>query len=239
MKKNELNEGLFDQVLKYAADSEMEHMADRYPSDQELDALVSFSPAFEKRMERFFRQKRADARIPFQSRTMMKAGAAAVLFLALSAVVVFNVDALRQPVMNMFVEWGNESTKISVGRVTADYSAVSDQLSDVYLPEYLPEGFAVGSLTRTEDAYRAEYLNANGTKMVFQSYQPGNNADFSPEGAKAQEVTVNDGPALLLMSSDQYTLIFRYDQHDFALTISAPVEREELFDTAASLKYWP
>jgi hypothetical protein len=239
MKKNELNDSLFDQVLKYVADSEMEHVADSYPSEEELDALVSFSPAFEKRMKKFFRLKRWDARTSFQPKAMMKVGAAAVLFLVFSAVVVFNVDALRQPVMNMFVEWGNESAKIQVGQVTADYSAISDQLSDVYLPEYLPEGFSAGSLTRAEDSFRMEYLNANGTRMVFQSYHPGNNADIKLEGVQAQEITVNDEPALLLVASDQYTLIFRYDGHDFALSISAPVDREELFDTAASLKYWP
>ena len=143
MKQSELNDKILDQVLQYAAEKEIDDLCEGLPSDEELNAKISLSPSFEDRMENLFKSERRKQSYRKAGKSALRVAAVVFVLLAVSTTVIFSVEAFRVPFLNLFSDTKKDSTTISVEKRTVDYKAFSEQAKGLYLPSYMPDGYAV------------------------------------------------------------------------------------------------
>lgn len=235
MNKHELNKNMLDQILKYAAEQKMDDMANDYPSDTDLDKTVSFSPGFEKRMNEIFKKSRKKSRAVRNRKILLRAGIAAVLFLAVSTTIVFSVDAIRVPLLNLFTEVGQESTTTHVVGDKANYDAFADQIHGLFLPTYIPVTYTVKTIKVAGQHYAVEYQNPKGEVIQMQKFADGDTLGLDNENVQVQEMTVNGEPATCYSKNEFNTLLFKYNKNLMLLTGHIP--QETIVQIAQSMKY--
>jgi len=230
MKKYELNEKIFDEVLKYTAANHVEETENQWPSEEELATRYTFSRTFEKKMQQLFAEQKRRAQISKTKRTAVKIAAAFLIFITASIVLVMNVDALRVRVLNFFSDRSEISTIFSIGN---DKEAFPET-QGVSLPAYLPRGYTIVSFKTTDNYYLAIYKDSVGNEIILEKLSGGFAAGIDSESAYTENVTVNDQPAKYFEKNNIGTLIYKYDESVYLL--SASLIKDELVKIAESMQ---
>ena len=217
MKKYELNEKIFDEVLKYTAANHVEETENQWPSEEEF-TRYTFSERLKKMQQLFAEQKRR-AQISKTKRTAVKIAAAFLIFITASIVLVMNVDALRVRVLNFFSDRSEISTIFSIGN---DKEAFPET-QGVSLPAYLPRGYTIVSFKTTDNYYLAIYKDSVGNEIILEKLSGGFAAGIDSESAYTENVTVNDQPAKYFEKNNIGTLIYKYDESVYLLSASLRV----------------
>lgn len=235
MYKQELNEKILDEILKYAAEKSIEEMADKFPTDEELEKEVIFRPEFKDRMSKFFTHIKRRERTRLFGRTMLKVGACTVAVLIVFSTVVFSVDAVRVSFLNIFSVKDDESTTIHVDDGTANYDAFSDKIHGIYLPSYIPASYSVQDVEKYDTYYYVIFANADGDKIKLQNLLGDSSSGVDNEGATVETITVNNENAQYFSKDGENILIFKYNKNVFKLTTS--LSKDELIKMAESMEY--
>lgn len=228
MNKQELNDRLLDEVIRYAVAELVEEEASRLPSNEELKSIYTPSARLEAKMQKLFKQQRRREQFARIRKTALKAAAVVLVFLAVSFFTIMNVDALRVRFMNYISERGDKSTTIRVNNNDNSYSAE-------ILPTYLPDGYKNVQLEIKSDYYFAVFKNDNGDKIVLRRLGEGTTAGIDTENAYAETITVNGYNAEYYYKDGTGILIYKYKSNVFILTGSIP--KDELIKIAESMKY--
>lgn len=235
MDKHELNEQLFDQILKYAIEKRMDGMANDFPSDNELEREITLSSGFQKRMIAFFKKlKYKESFLSFRKKSM-KAGIIAAASFIICFSVVSNVDALRVPFLNFFNDINKQSTTIRVNDGDGLYSSFGDQIKGLYLPNYIPELYKVKSINKADNNYIVTFVNSDGEIIKLRSMIGESTLGVDTENAEIMQLTVNGGIAQFYSKNGKNTLIFEYDNNAYVLDGLIP--KDELIKIAESMKY--
>lgn len=235
MNKDELNEKVFDQFLKYAAEQSIDKMAQKFPSDEELKRTITFSPEFEKRMQDFFKKAKRKDMAEANRKKLIKIVVPAAVFIVICFTVVSNVEALRVPILNFFDNISKQSTSIEIQDNQDYYSAFSDQIKGLYLPEYIPATYKIKSIDKASNIYTVHFENDSGGYIDFSSLKSGSFAGIDSESADSEKLTVNGQSAQLFIKNNLTTLVFEYDQNAFMVDGILP--ESELIKIAESIKY--
>jgi len=235
MNKHELNEKIFDQLLKYAAEEKMDSMANDFPSDDELERAISFTPDFQKRMNAFLKKMKNKERfLSFRKKTM-KAGIIAAASSMICFSVVSNVDALRVPFLNFLNDINKQSTTIRVNEGDGLYGSFGDKIKGLYLPSYIPELYKVKSINKADNNYIVTYVNSDGEIIKLRSLIGESTLGVDTENAEIMQLTVNGNMAQFYSKNEQNSLIFEYDNNAFILDGLMP--KDELIKIAESMEY--
>jgi len=160
MRENMLPEEFFYDLAARASDRMMEEL----PSEEELSRKLTFSPAFERRMELFLANPRS-ARAHDHRAWRVLAIAAAVIILLISALM--SVSAVREAVFKFFAT-------IYEKYIVVWYVPEDDMLTapEVILefrePTYIPLGYNRTSEEKTELFHVISYMNADGHVLLFE-----------------------------------------------------------------------
>ncbi len=230
MKKYELNEKIFDEVLKYTAANHVEETENQWPSEEELATRYTFSRTFEKKMQQLFAEQKRRAQISKTKRTAVKIAAAFLIFITASIVLVMNVDALRVRVLNFFSDRSENSTIFSIGN---DKEAFPET-QGLSLPAYLPSDYTMVSLEITDDYYLAIYKDSVGNEILLEKLSGGFVAGVDSEDAYTENIVVNGQPAKYFEKNNIGTLIYKYDESVYLL--SASLIKDELVKIAESME---
>ena len=234
MNKYELNEQIFDQVLKYVAEEKMENMAKDFPSKDELDSKIMLSSEFKKNMERFIKKLKHKERTLNFGKRFLKVGVIAVACMLVCFTAVYNVEALRVPFLNFFNNINQQSTTIHVQDDENLYSSFGDQIKGLYLPDYIPELYKVKSINRVDKNYNVLFKNSDGLTIELRAMAGGSSAGVDSENADAIQIIVNGEQAQYYSKNGDNILIFEYDANAFLL--DGPISKEELIKIAESMK---
>ena len=235
MNKNELNEKLFDQILKYAAEERMDRMANDFPSEVELERAITLTPEFHKRMNTFLKKvKHKEFLLSFRKKSFTAGIIISVSFIICFSVV-SNVDALRVPFLNFFNDINKQSTTIYVNDGDGLYSSFGDQIKGLYLPSYIPELYKVKSINKADKNYIAIFINPAGQIIKLRAIIGESALGVDTENADIVQLTVNGGMAQFYSKNEQNTLIFEYDNNAFIL--DGPITKDELINIAKSMEY--
>ena len=237
MDKHELNDKLFDELLKFVVDKKVDESPIDVPSDEELDNNISLRPDFEKKMDQFFKKATRKERGLRIRRTLIRVGVTAMGVLVVFTAVIFSVDALRVPFLNFFNTVNQESTTIHVNDERADYSALGDQIKGLYLPTYIPDSYTVKTIDIKSSYYRIVLQDANQNSITMRKLLEGYSVGLDSESAEVESLTVNDGQAQYYVKDGINTLVFKYDTNAFML--AGIVSKDELIRIAESIKYRP
>jgi hypothetical protein len=235
MKERELNEKIFDQILKYTAEKQVENIANEF-FDNELEPEISYSSGFVKEMNNFFRKNRRKDRTIHIKRIILKSAVAIFIFLIISVAVIFNVEALRVPFLNFFEHPGQQSTKIETKDQNTNYDLFVDQIHGMYLPAYLPDSYSIQSIDKTGQNTIAIFKKYDNRIINFQNIPEGTIANIDNENAQTEHISVNGEDAQLFIKNDKYTLVFRFENNVYML--SGTISKNDILKVAGSLIFY-
>jgi hypothetical protein len=228
---------IFDQMLKYAAKQRMEDLAIEFPLDDEFNRYHSYSSEFSSNMVSFIKKAKKRGRAFRVRRVILQCAIIAVIFIAVSTVVIYNVEAFRVPFLNMFNQNNDESITINIKDEKANYESFGDKISGMNLPTYIPDGYRVDSIDLADTMYIVVYCNDNGDEVVLQSLYEGNSVLVDNEDAVSKDITVNNESAQFFDKNGMRTLIYEFNNNYFLL--NGIISENELFNIAESMEYYP
>jgi hypothetical protein len=230
MNKSELNQRIFDEILKYAASKRVDKIADEL-LEEELTAKYTLTQEFEKKMSRLFvLQKKRERNIRIR-KPAAKIAAVLFIFFSVSIITIMNVEALRVNVLNFISEVKDKSTTIYIGQ----NKETIPEVTGIYLPSYLPKDYVAVSLDKVNDYYIAIYKNSEGDILQLQRLPGGFSAGVDSEDSYNEQLIINGESAEYFLKNNIGMLVFRYNGNIFLL--SAPLFKDELIQIAESMKY--
>ena len=136
------------------------------PQEDELD--VSFSPEFEKNMERLCRgTQRKTWRLV--NTTAKRVLIAAILVVLLAMTVVAAVPALREGLIRFFTH--DSGVFYSFEFSEEDLARAPETIETVYLPTYIPEGYSlIGRVDVDRGSVTADYNDENNSLIGYSQY---------------------------------------------------------------------
>lgn len=194
MKRPEASE-VFRRAL---LDAQQAEFAD-VPREDELD--LSFSPEFEREMERLQRGTKHRTRRMVNT-TAKRVLIAAVLLLLLAMTVVAAVPALREGLIRFFTH--DSGVFYSFEFSEEDVAKAPENIETVYLPTYIPEGYQLTIQDITNGVVDIVYSDYDGNIIHYSQYvlwsaDPVANSDanittvlgIDSEGAVTEEFILN------------------------------------------------
>jgi len=160
MVENVLPEEFFYDLAARASDRMMEEL----PSEEELSQRLTFTPAFEQRMELFFTSPKL---VRAQQHRALKtlAIAAAILIMLISALM--SVSAVREAVFKFFTELYEKFIIVWYEPEEAALMA-PEIILDFREPEYIPPGYVRATVEQTELFHAISFLNTESLELMFE-----------------------------------------------------------------------
>ena len=214
----------------------------RQAQDEKTDALIEASKSsthvvsdhFKHEMEQMARAQRK----PYYKYTNTRAKKALIVLAAtfiLMISMVFSVSALREPVVKFFVEVYELFSSVFFEK-TVPEDIIPTTLEQIYLPEYVPEGFALDETSSIEMSATAFflYMGERGTIEYQQFTIDTRGFSINTEGIDHEEIFVSEHNGIYYSNLGSQTILWTTSQYGFSL--AGPVPKEELLAMALSLK---
>lgn len=222
-----LNSPQFKQALFDVHDQKCE----RYAETMEP---VTFSPKFERKMERLLRAHRK----PYYSLINTKpkrAMLAVALTIILMITMVFSVSALREPVIQFFVEVYEKFSQVFFQHNEEEQFPAT--LEVYYTPTWLPEGYR-GDPAQTLDIINLcerVYVSESGQDILFGQYTITSSAlRIDTEGVEIESVILSGNAGLYFSNKGFQYLTWNDGQYGFS--VSGPVSKADIVRLAESIQ---
>lgn len=191
---------------------------------------VSFSPRFESRMKKLLHRA---AMTPQQVRRHMAGQVAIVLLMfTLAFASLMSVEAIRVPVMRFFTEVHETFTRIVFG-TEEDTTAFPEAIEQVYLPDFIPEGFTLEYEVNDPAFIVLSYAKEEET-LGWMQYCVGQAFYVDTEGTALEEFTQNGITYLYYENKGQRRLI--WEQYGYTFICDGKLSRDQLLLIAESIK---
>lgn len=231
MKKQELNERVFDELLKYASADYVENIDSQWPSGEEPDSEHTFSQEFNKKMELIFAEQKKRERMIKIKQSLVKAAVIVLLVLTASLFTVMTVDALRVKILNYFIEKREKSTTYFMN---SESPVVILNAQDIALPTYLPNGYSMVSDGVIDDYYIAIYKDDAENEFILEVLAEDSIVGIDSEHVNVEHIKINNQPAEYYLK-DKIGII-SYIHNERIYVLSAPLDKDELIKIAESIK---
>ena len=228
----EYEQALFKVLLHDAAEQEgralLEELDDaghspaHAPSELELKR---FGKALDKRQRR---QRQA----AWQKAALSAARTTAISLLAATAVFVTamtTVSAFRVRVMNLWMSVQPEYTSFQLRRVDGSqfhHSTIALNLSNDYVPTYVPQGYEVNSFAVNDGLKRIVFENhRTKTFIVYTEMDAASNLVVDTENAtRFLEISINGHAGTLVVKNNMVTVIWSIGERMFMLKTQTTVD---------------
>lgn len=219
-----------DAKLKEALLLYMEERLAAFPSEEELERTVSFSPGFKRKMDKLIRQRRK----PYYTllNTTMKRAAAVILVVILSFSAAMSVEAIRTPVVRFFIEVYEKFSTVFFS-AEEDSPSVIDLENEVYLPSYLPEGFEVVSQFEDILFIHYEYENEDGHFIIYEQSVLDTDLSINTEDIETEEIEILDFTGIYFENLGMHSLLWSNGEYIFMVT--SDLKQEEIMRISESL----
>ncbi len=231
MKKQDLNERVFDEILKYASADYVEEINSQLPSEGELISEHTFSADFNKKMELMFSEQKKRERIHRIKQSLLKVAVIVFLVLAASLFTVMSVDALRVRILNYFIERSEKSTTYFMDSKSSDVTIDSE---GIFLPTYMPSGYSIVSYDVIGDYCLAIYNDDAENVFILEIFAGDSIVGLDSENAYFEHIKINGQPAEYYLKNDIGTVVYNHDKRIYVL--SAPLIKDELVKIAESIE---
>ena len=141
-----------------------DRMMEELPSEEDLSRQLTFTPAFERRMEFFFTNPKS-ARTQQHRALRVLAVAAAILILLISALM--SVSAVREAVFQFFTEL-YEKYIVVWYKPELDTLTAPEIILEFREPTYIPSGYEIINVEKNEFFHQISYMNADGHALLYE-----------------------------------------------------------------------
>ncbi len=224
--KNDIYNEIFDDLISYTGSK---YIGENYNPDEKQE-LVEFSREHQKRMKRLLSGRSKVFHITGTCSRLKRALACIAIFLIITIIPVFSVDALRSKLFNFIIDMKQTYTDIifSYASDTKD-SYHSDAISF----EYLPSGF---KLEKKEERENFIYMKfkAEDKYFTFSMYSISGSIGIDTENAQVKRVMINNREALL--SSNENVKILVWNDDAFSYKLSGNIGEDTMIEIAKKIK---
>ena len=242
--REKTREKILEELLVFAANQEAERSEDDFPSDEEFDKLFRPSQGFEETMQRLIRNQRRKTTLKRTLKMTVKAAGFLIIVTGVFLTAALSVKATRTEILNLITETTKEYLNIKYEDRTVTDGKQDNLFQDweLYLPEYVPEGFEIRKTERLIRICTVEYANREGV-MITYSYAPASGRTFSldTEEAAIRKLTILGNPALAIEKNTtgipEHKIVFNNGEMSFY--ISSSYDMEELIKMADSVRFRP
>lgn len=233
MEKNNLDDKLFDAMLKVAAEEALKQEMDEMPSCEEMNTQYRPSPDLEKKIRKQISQHRLNEKVSLWKKSAVKVAVSAAVFIVISSTILLSVEATRNYIFNAAIKWHEDYFSIQHSN---NKSNVADLKN--YRLTYVPLGFKETSTVAIGDILKITYENDDGMRIVFkQSPSETSHILADYEGKKYSTIKVNGQEAYLFNATeDDKTNTLLWEFNGSMLTISSEVGTDELILMAENIK---
>jgi len=224
-----INNHLFEAMLRQAVIQNSKNQMAALPSEEELAKIYTFSDEHNRKMKKLFAaDKRRETVVVIFKWSKVVAIAVCVSVTLMFGTLLTSAE-FREAVGNVIITWFDKFTKFQ--------SQDSQFTEREWLLEYLPEGFSLHDSYRVGDIKGVEYNNSNGVTIEF-SYSP---SDFSTS------VDNEDREYEILLENNIYYHVFEttindnksniiiWDMEEYRFTVMGNCDIEELLKIAFSV----
>ena len=232
MKKNELNNEIFESMLKHAIKEVSTEADNNLPSDEEYDSNYTPSPEFERKMQKLIKKDANHQRNKRVRNVMIKIAAGIGITLIISSATIMSVKAWRVKVIDYFSYKGEISTDI---QIIDKNEEVEDNIDEtVLLPSYIPEGYKLEQTHYLENLMITKFLNKNDSMIEIKQYTDKNSIEMDSEETEYINIDILGADGFYFETKGYTTLFFIYDE--FGFSFFGEVSIDELVKMADSLE---
>ncbi len=214
----QLDDDIFTAVFRKGAYAYLEDTGDD-------TALGTLSDSGSKRVMQLIKKELRRDIAKRVMRKLPKIAAVIFIVIAVCTATIMSVEALRVPVLNLFIRQGESSTDVTVGGELTPHDAGTDI--------YIPAGFELMETEESESMTIYIYSSADGQSLFINRYVSGSSYGFDSEVDETGEVDINGYNAIYNINNGIVALTFNSDE--YAYLIQAPVALPEVIKIAESL----
>ncbi|HEX3027638.1 MAG TPA: DUF4367 domain-containing protein [Clostridia bacterium] len=235
MKKTELNDRLFNTVLKAAVDENFWRELDDMPEEKELRPEYLPSPALKQKIRQAVKKGNRRAVLQKIRKAAKRAAVIAVILISVVMGSLLSVEASRNAIFNSVLEWKADHVDIYFRQEEKP----QPEGTGIYKPQYIPEGFVELKSEKVGLSYETTYQNEKEISIIFdQSPLSSGKTMMDTEHSKYQKITISGQKAYLLEAKtpgDKTQIIWQVDK--VSLKLSSKIDKKELILMAESVKY--
>ena len=163
----------------------------------------------------------------------------AVFILLFSIAVVtmtLSVEAIRVRVLNFFIEVNDRYSQVQLKDMDEiSYQAnIPSDWEDFYLPEYLPNSYAISDTKIFGDSKIVFYQNPEGSEIQFSQSPYSDSFQVDTEEGKTEDIKIQGHQGLLVDKDGMLTLLW-FDQ-DSTFFILGRIDKNDIIKMAESTK---
>lgn len=217
---------LFDEALKEAASLSAEDMGAEILAENVDD--IEFPERHVKNMEKLFARERRKIMLREFAVKLSRAAAVLVVLAVISGAAIYNVDAWRIKVMNLFSDRHETNTDITF--IDGNTSYV---IGDVTL-KYIPDGFEVTENRQSKASSRIQFKNKD-KYFIVEVNKAINKSSIDSENASFEKITVNGAEGFY--SEKDGSNILSWQAYDHALNIYGNIDKDMIVTIANNIYF--
>jgi len=222
------NEKLLDAMIDAAAEEALFQEMNKLPTCEELDMLYKPTPVMDRRITVLITRNRKIRKLKKTMSLIGKIAAGLAILFIVSGVILFNVEASRNFILNTFLNWNSDHTSFSFE------SDDTTHAFEKFSINYIPEGFKLISTASSDIRRIYTYENSNKENIVILlSFAENSNVSTDNERIDLTEITINNHKGYLFMRDDNNTLIYIYD--DVLFEIVSSINMNEIIHIAENI----
>jgi len=228
----EVDNQLWETLLKLAVAQNHYHELIAIPSEDELSGQYSFSPQFSRRMRSLiWKDKTTRVKRSF-SQYSVKIAISIAIILALTFGTVMTIPEVRATVVNVIIEWFDTNTSFRFSG-----NVPSQETSNLWQPSYLPQDFHEFSTTKTGAMTTVIYKNDE--KLIYFVYaqaHDGYSLSVDNEHSYYAQININGVKAdLFKAQTEEDCSHIIWQENGTSLHLISTISYEELIKMAESM----
>lgn len=223
---------VFDNKLKQALEIYQEKQLSALPSQKELENFHTFSSAFEQKMRKLIRSQKKPYYMMINT---VGKRVAIVVIVALMTITttVFSVKALRDDVLNFFIEIYEKFSIVFFDDDHTPDTSIVMKIDKVYTPEYLPDGFIQTSKIVSDVIVRYEYSDEKNNKLFFEQMILSSKVAIDTEHRNSKKIDIAGNTGIYFNDKEYNNLL--WNDGTYAFNLISTIDKEEMIKVAESI----
>lgn len=228
-----VNKTSANEKLKDALEIYQENWLSKLPTDDEIEPY-EFSPAFKKKMMKLTKAQKKPYYMLVNTAGKRVAVIIVAVLIALSTTV-FSVKALRDPLVNFFIDVHESFSRIIFQSDNPAVPALT-KVEDYFTPQYIPEGYLLSKKEEFDTVVTYEY-HKNGDIITYdQMILNSSNMLIDTEDTFTENITINETIGIFFSNKGYDNIIWNDGVYIYYISGTSELGKDELIRIAESVK---
>ena len=237
MNKTEMNDQVFEILLKAAVEEEFEREVKKLPKEENIADNYELSLPVKSKIKKMIRKSYfLSVRLRMGKITKRAAMIVAIL-IPFYVGSLLSVDASRNVIFNALLSWKSDHANV-LYQDSALSSAWETSSSGVAEPQYLPKGFEEYERTKSGSVTETEYRNEQGVKILLSQgpLSSGGNIGVDTEHTTETEIEIQGEKAFLFTANSGENSYLVWDNQKESFLLISAISPQELVKIAKSME---